>query len=141
MKTIQKALAFIAIAIAIVVSQGCASGSAFHITTVGATAAHLSLTTTSKFADAQTCGVKTAAPGACLSAEQRQAVAKVLDPAFQWDATLNEQLAQAGEGPIPQLIADLRAQITKAINEALALFKGLPGVAQDKLAAQIGATK
>jgi len=122
-------------------ASGCASGSAFHITTIGATAAHLSLTTTSKFADAHTCGVSTATAGACLSAEQRQAVAKILDPAFQWDATLNEQLAQAGEGPIPQLIADLRAQITKAINDLLALFKGLPIAAQDKLAAQIGATK
>ncbi len=117
-------------------STGCAS--AFSVATVGAGTAHLSLVETSKFSDQVLCGHPTAPPK-CLPAAERKAIAKVLDPAFGWDATLLEQLAQWTDGPIPQIIADLRAQITKAINDALAALKQTDGI--DKLAVKIGAQK
>jgi hypothetical protein len=133
-----KPIALALFAVLTLASGGCAS--AYHIATIGAGTAHLSLVTTSKFADTVVCGTPTAPPApACRTNEQRQAIAKVLDPAFGWDATLLEQLAQYTDGPIPQAIADLRAQITKALNDALAALKDVPGL--DKLAAQIGAKK
>jgi hypothetical protein len=115
---------------------GC--GGVRHVATVSVVSSHAVLMATQATSDAAVCGKPTAAPApACLTTEQRKAVAAKLSPAFGLDESLATAVRDWPAGtPQPAAIADYLAKISALVTDVV---NALPdGALKSKLLTVIG---